>query len=119
MGIKQRVAGAAVAAAAVLGAGFAAAPAQAQTAAAHSCPYKAICVHMHHAGKSDWTWKNYWSCNDFYLGSWVPTSYINHQTHGTRAKFKDRGRHVIQTTPGAYSKGAVKYPYSTYYVRPC
>jgi hypothetical protein len=37
--------------------------------------------------------------NSYYgYGAWV-----NNQTPGTRAKFKDRNHHVIYTTPGAYS----------------
>jgi hypothetical protein len=114
MRLKTRIAGMAVAAAATLATGLAAAPAH-----AYSCPHKAICVHMHHVGKSDWRWNSYYYCTDFYLGSWVPTSYINHQTRGTKARFKNSSKQVIQTTPGAYSAGSVQHPYRTYYVRPC
>ncbi|MFR9797600.1 hypothetical protein ACL02U_17080 [Streptomyces sp. MS06] len=124
MRIRRRIAGLSATGAAALAVVVGTTPAaQAGTngadSAQYNCPYKAICVHMHHADQSDWTWKAYYYCGDFYLGSWVPTYYVNNQTPGTRARFKNSSRTVIQTTPGAYSSGSVAYPYATYYVRPC
>ncbi|GAA1947250.1 hypothetical protein GCM10009837_86470 [Streptomyces durmitorensis] len=62
----------------------------------------------------------YYSCVNH--GPWKkfhPTYYINNQTRGTVAKFKDKNKNTIQKTGGAYSKGKVRSPGGTYYVKPC
>ncbi|MFC8128199.1 hypothetical protein [Streptomyces sp. NPDC057302] len=131
-GITRRLAGAAVACAAVLAVGGATASAQATaptqtsaeaSAAAYQCNYGAICVHGYKwvDGVKKYYWAQpYYSCINH--GPWTkfhPTSYINNQTDGTVARFKDKDKRTIQKTGGAYSKGKVNSPGSTYYVQPC
>lgn len=135
-GLAHRIAGAAVACAAVLAVGGATGSAQAQaptqsqakasseaSAAAYRCNSGAICVHGYKwvNGKKKYSWAPpYYSCVNH--GPWkkfYPTSYINNQTDGTVAKFKDKNKKTIQKTGGAYSKGKVNNPGKTFYVKPC
>ncbi|MFE0102518.1 hypothetical protein [Streptomyces sp. NPDC059009] len=139
-GIKHRIAGVAVAGAAVLAVGGAttvsaqaqssastSASAESSSAAAYRCPSGAICVHGYKVvnghKKYSWASPKYSCVNHGPWKKWMPTSYINNQTHGTVAKFKDVDKRTIQKSKPASSsgpvKGKVKYPGRTFYVKPC
>ncbi|MGH4028848.1 hypothetical protein ACQB60_07945 [Actinomycetota bacterium Odt1-20B] len=135
-GIKHRIAGVAVAGAAVLAVGGATtvsaqaqssastpASAESSSAAAYRCPSGAICVHGYKwvDGHKKYSWKSpKFSCVDHGPWTkWYPTSYINNQSRGTVAKFKDKHHRTIQKSKPAKSKGKVKSPRKTFYVRPC
>ncbi|ORT61735.1 peptidase inhibitor family I36 protein [Streptomyces sp. CB03238] len=63
---------------------------------------------------------NLYRCGTYALENWTGNgSWINNQTPGTRARFLDRNRNTIFTTPGAYSASAGHNWNPVWYVVPC
>jgi hypothetical protein len=106
-----------------------ASPAEARTApepgagtaaarAAASCPYLHFCVF---SGKNfQGTMHPMKSCT-WHRTHFLPASWVNNQTAGTRARFYDNRLNLLHTTPGAYSLDADSWTLGlyTFYFRPC
>jgi hypothetical protein len=106
-----------------------ASPAEARTApqtragtaaarAAASCPYLHFCVF---SGKNfQGTMHPMKSCT-WHRTHFLPASWVNNQTSGTRARFYDNRLNLLYTTPGAYSLDADSWTLGlyTFYFRPC
>ncbi|MFF0744933.1 hypothetical protein ACFYVL_31475 [Streptomyces sp. NPDC004111] len=124
--IKGRVAAVSVAGAAALALGAGVAPAQASAPAEvsvqKSCPSGALCVKLRNTSTGKSTWKDLYYCKNWYIsGKWVPTRYINNQTRGTKAKFKNHDRRTILTTAAPYADRNVAHSVGvrTWYIKPC
>lgn len=106
-----------------------ASPAEARTApetaagttaarAAASCPYLHFCVFSEKNFRG--TMHPMKSCT-WHRTHFLPASWVNNQTAGTRARFYDNRLNLLYTTPGAYSLDADSWTLglSTFYFRPC
>ncbi|MFG3494156.1 hypothetical protein [Streptomyces sp. NPDC047928] len=88
------------------------------TGARASCPYENFCMFTgtYYSG----TQFNLWKCQSYALSHWNSSgSWINNQTPGTRARFQDRNRNTIYTTPGAYAESPDYNWVPVWYVVPC
>jgi hypothetical protein len=86
--------------------------------AAASCPYLHFCVF---SGKNfRGTMHPMKSCT-WHRTHFLPASWVNNQTSGTRARFYDNRLNLLYTTPGAYSLDADSWTLGlyTFYFRPC
>jgi hypothetical protein len=96
----------------------AAGPGTAAARAAASCPYLHFCVF---SGKNfQGTMHPMKSCT-WHTTHFLPASWVNNQTTGTRARFYDNRLNLLYTTPGAYSRDADSWTLGlyTFYFRPC
>ncbi|MDI3405693.1 hypothetical protein [Streptomyces cavernicola] len=130
--IKKRAAAVSVAGAAALALGAGVAPAEASAPAAakastdvsvqKSCNSGALCVKLRNTSTGKSKWKDLYYCKNWYIsGKWIPTRYINNQTSGTKAKFKNANRKTILTTKAPYADKKVKHSIGvrTWYIKPC
>jgi len=103
--------------AASLGAGTATV-ASPQLAPIDACPFEWICAYP--GTNFSGTPIKMFTCGvDTFIPFVGNGSWINNQTSGTRAKFKDDNHHVIFTTPGAFSANT-SYNWTTvFYVQAC
>jgi hypothetical protein len=96
----------------------AAGPGTTAARAAASCPYLHFCVY---SGKNfGGTMHPMKSCT-WHRTHFLPASWVNNQTMGTRARFYDNRLNLLYTTPGAYSLDADSWTLGlyTFYFRPC
>ncbi|MCX4822644.1 hypothetical protein OG883_22640 [Streptomyces sp. NBC_01142] len=83
-----------------------------------ACPYENFC--MWTGTGFTGTQYNLWQCQTYALSNWNgPGSWSNNQTPGTRARFLDRYRNTIYTTPGAYANNGNYNWAPVWYVVPC
>jgi hypothetical protein len=96
----------------------AAGPGTTAARAAASCPYLHFCVY---SGKNfRGTMHPMKSCT-WHRTHFLPASWVNNQTTGTRARFYDNRLNLLYTTPGAYSLDSDSWTLGlyTFYFRPC
>jgi hypothetical protein len=82
----------------------------------HGCLYLRFCTYS----DSDFTGlvEQYLQCFD-YLIPYVFGSYVNNQTDGTRAEFKDSDHHHLTFTKPAYGEGTTSFGVQTWFIKPC
>lgn len=82
------------------------------------CPYLHLCVFSEVNFKGSMHPMK--SCT-LHRAHFLPASWVNNQTRGTRARFYDFQRHLKYTTPGAYSLDSDSFALGLYieYFRPC
>lgn len=82
------------------------------------CPYLNLCVFSEVNFKGSMHPMK--SCT-LHRAHFLPASWVNNQTSGTRARFLDFQRHLKYTTPGAYSLDSDSFAIGLYteYFRPC
>lgn len=83
---------------------------------AYGCEYEYFCTYRW--GSFQGEMQRYYYCWDYPVQAsfW---SYVNNQTYGTRAVFKDRDYSVVHTTVGAYSQHANYGGFFTFFIKPC
>lgn len=84
--------------------------------ALYGCEYEYFCTYRWETFRGEM--QRYYYCRDYLVQAsfW---SYINNQTYGTRAVFKDRDYSTVHTTAGATSLNANYGGFFTFFIKPC